>query len=151
MPSQAHGWAAYSAAEPLKPYTFERRDPRPNDVTIQIAYCGICHSDLHTVREQWGGITFPMVPGHEIVGHVRAVGSAVTKFRVGDSVGVGCMVDSCRHCTECESGLEQFCPQPVYTYNSEVPDSPTEQKVTLGGTRIISSYEKSLCCAYRAA
>jgi uncharacterized zinc-type alcohol dehydrogenase-like protein len=107
----ALGYAAYAATEPLRPWRFERRDPGPRDVRIQITHCGICHSDLHTVREEWGQIRFPQVPGHEIVGRVTAVGAEVTRFREGQTVGVGCMVDSCRRCDACLDGLEQYCDQ----------------------------------------
>ncbi len=105
----ALGIAAYSATEPLRPWRFERRDPGPRDVRVQILYCGICHSDLHTVREEWGQIAFPQVPGHEIVGRVAAVGAEVSDLAEGELVGVGCMVDSCRSCDACRDGLEQYC------------------------------------------
>ncbi len=111
------GYAAQSAKDALAPYRFVRRDPRPDDVVIQILYCGVCHSDLHNVRNDWGFSTFPIVPGHEIIGRVLSVGPAVTRFKPGDHVGVGCMVDSCRHCAACEQGLEQYCEEgPTYTY-----------------------------------
>jgi len=110
------GYAAHSSKDDLVPYRFDRRDPRPDDVVIEILYCGVCHSDLHTVRNDWGGTTYPIVPGHEIIGRVVEVGSQVTKFKPGDHVGVGCLVDSCRECPECEHGLEQYCPSAVYTY-----------------------------------
>ncbi|WP_026854172.1 NAD(P)-dependent alcohol dehydrogenase [Geothrix fermentans] len=103
------GYAAQSATSDLAPYPFERRDPRPDDVVIDILYCGVCHSDLHTARNDWGWTTYPIVPGHEIIGRVRAVGAAVTRFKAGDAVGVGCLVDSCRHCQPCEHGEEQYC------------------------------------------
>lgn len=103
------GIAAHDAAGPLAPWRFERRDPGASDVQIQVLFCGICHSDLHTVRGEWGKIKYPQVPGHEIVGRVAAVGSGVTKWKVGDLVGVGCMVDSCRECQPCKDGLEQYC------------------------------------------
>ena len=113
------GFAAHSALDALTPYRFERRDSRPDDVVIEILYCGVCHSDLHQVRNDWGGSSYPLVPGHEIIGRVVSVGSDVTRFMQGDHVGVGCMVDSCQHCTACESGLEQYCEEsPTYTYNS---------------------------------
>jgi uncharacterized zinc-type alcohol dehydrogenase-like protein len=105
----ALGYAAYDATTPLRPWRFERRNPGPRDVQIQILYCGICHSDLHTVREEWGQIQFPQVPGHEIVGRITAVGGDVQGFTVGQTVGVGCMVDSCRSCSACQEGLEQYC------------------------------------------
>jgi uncharacterized zinc-type alcohol dehydrogenase-like protein len=109
----------------------ERRQPGPHDVQIDIAYCGVCHSDLHTVRSEWAGTAYPCVPGHEIVGHVSAVGSEVTGFKVGDTVGVGCMVDSCQHCAACGEGLEQFCENGfVGTYNGRTQDAPGH---TLGG------------------
>ena len=107
--SQAHGYAAQTATTPLAPFTFERREPGPLDVAIDILHCGVCHSDLHTARGEWGGVQFPSVPGHEIAGRVKAVGNLVTKFKVGDLVGVGCMVDSCQHCPSCADGLEQYC------------------------------------------
>ena len=107
--THAHGYAAHSSTTPLVPFSFERRDPRENDIAIDILHCGVCHSDLHTARGEWGGAVYPCVPGHEIVGRVRAVGPAVTTFAVGDLVGVGCMVDSCRRCDACGEGLEQYC------------------------------------------
>jgi len=103
------GYAAQSAKAALTPHHFERRDPRPNDVVIDILYCGVCHSDLHHVRNDWGNTTYPVVPGHEIIGRVVSVGSDVTRFKPGDHVAVGCMVDSCQHCTACKQGLEQYC------------------------------------------
>ena len=105
----AHGYAAQSATAPFEPFSFERRAPRPNDVVVAIRFCGVCHSDLHTARSEWGGTQYPCVPGHEIVGEVTAVGDAVTKFAAGDLVGVGCMVDSCLSCSACREGLEQYC------------------------------------------
>ena len=126
-----NAYAAYQSKEPLKPYKFERRDPGPHDVQIDIHFCGVCHSDLHQVRDEWGGYKFPMVPGHEIVGKVISVGSSVKKFKVGDSVGVGCLVDSCRTCPSCGEGLEQYCENGfVGTYNSVEKDGVT---VTQGG------------------
>ncbi len=106
---KAFGYAAQDAATPLAPFSFERREPRENDVQIEILYCGVCHSDLHTAREEWGGTLYPCVPGHEIVGRVTRVGPGVQKFKEGDLVGVGCMVDSCRTCRSCREGLEQYC------------------------------------------
>jgi len=127
----AKGYAAQSATTPLAPFSFERRELRPNDVAIDILFCGVCHSDLHTVRSEWAGTVFPCVPGHEIVGRVRAVGPEVSKFSEGDLVGVGCMVDSCLTCPSCSEGLEQFCEKGfVATYNS--PDKVTREN-TLGG------------------
>lgn len=116
---QAKGMAVSSAKAPLAPFTFERRDAKEHDIVIDIKYCGICHSDIHQARDEWGGSMFPMVPGHEIAGIVHSVGSQVTKFKVGDHVGVGCMIDSCRHCQHCEQDLEQYCKEgATYTYNS---------------------------------
>lgn len=113
------GYAAHSPEDNLAPYKFERRDQRANDVVIDILYCGVCHSDIHTVRNDWGGAAYPIVPGHEIIGKVTSVGLAVTRFKVGDRVGVGCMVDSCQHCKSCGKGLEQYCEEgSTFTYNS---------------------------------
>ena len=112
------GYATHSASDNLKPYQFERREPRPNDVVIDILYCGVCHSDLHSARNDWANSHYPMVPGHEIIGRVTRVGSQVMRFKVGDSVGVGCMVDSCQQCKPCMKGLEQYCADgPTLTYN----------------------------------
>ncbi len=99
----------YSATEELVPLNIERRDLLENDVQIDILYCGVCHSDIHSARSEWGPARYPVVPGHEIVGRVIAVGSNVSQFKIGDTVGVGCIVDSCRHCSSCEEGLEQYC------------------------------------------
>jgi uncharacterized zinc-type alcohol dehydrogenase-like protein len=107
--SQAQGYAAQSPTTALAPYSFERRSPGQLDVAMDILYCGVCHSDLHTARDEWGGTLYPCVPGHEIVGRVTAVGDLVTGFKVGDLAGVGCMVDSCQHCKPCADGLEQYC------------------------------------------
>ncbi|KFA38013.1 NAD(P)-dependent alcohol dehydrogenase [Xanthomonas vasicola] len=116
--STAHAYAAQAADQPLAPFVFERRAPGPNDVHIDIAYCGVCHSDLHTARNEWHNTVYPSVPGHEIVGRVSAVGNAVTGFKVGDLAGVGCMVDSCRSCASCQEGEEQYCEQGFTgTYN----------------------------------
>ena len=117
--TQTIGYAATSADAPLGPFSFERRDPTPRDVRIDILFCGVCHSDLHTARGEWGGTVYPVVPGHEIVGRVAEVGDDVLAFRVGDLVGVGCMVDSCQHCASCAEGLEQYCENGMTgTYNS---------------------------------
>ncbi|BBP75655.1 NAD(P)-dependent alcohol dehydrogenase [Pseudomonas gingeri NCPPB 3146 = LMG 5327] len=105
----AIGYAAQSATTPLAPMTFQRRAPRPDDVAIEILYCGVCHSDIHQARNEWGIAVYPLMPGHEIVGKVTAVGGDVTRYKVGDLVGVGCMVDSCRHCEACHADLEQYC------------------------------------------
>ena len=107
--SHAHGYAARSADLPLAPFAFERREPGPHDVLIDILYCGVCHSDLHTARNEWQNTLYPSVPGHEIVGRVTAVGSEVSGFKIGDIAGVGCMVDSCRQCASCKEGQEQYC------------------------------------------
>ena len=119
MPSPAKAYAAQAADTPFAPFSFERRDVGPNDVAIDILYCGVCHSDLHTARSEWGGTLYPCVPGHEIVGRVAAVGGEVTRFTAGDLVGVGCMVDSCGACPSCHAGEEQFCEGSgfVGTYN----------------------------------
>jgi uncharacterized zinc-type alcohol dehydrogenase-like protein len=101
---KVHGYAAQQAKTPLSQYSFERRDPRNNDVVIDIQYCGICHTDIHQVNDEWGGSMYPMVPGHEIVGRVEEVGPKVTRYAVGDRVGVGCFVDSCRKCGPCLKG-----------------------------------------------
>jgi len=115
----AYGYATFGATEKLQPYQFERRQPGPNDVVIDIKFAGICHSDIHTARNEWHGTTYPCIPGHEIAGVVTAVGSNVTKFSVGQKVGVGCMVNSCRSCSECKEDLEQYCKQGCeWTYNS---------------------------------
>ncbi|OCX66872.1 zinc-binding dehydrogenase [Thioclava sp. SK-1] len=124
-------YGAYAADTPLESMQIMRRAPDPHDVAIAIVYCGICHSDLHTVRGEWEGTLFPCVPGHEIVGRVTAVGSNVTTFEVGDLVGVGCMVDSCQSCPSCAEGLEQYCEAGmVPTYNGPSADAPGH---TLGG------------------
>ena len=106
---QTIGYAAFDPSQPLAPYEFDRRELRPNDVAMEILYCGVCHSDLHAARNDWGWTYYPIVPGHEIVGRVMRVGSAVTKFRAGDHVAVGCLVDSCMECDQCHRGEEQFC------------------------------------------
>jgi uncharacterized zinc-type alcohol dehydrogenase-like protein len=118
------GYAAQEATTPLAPFTFERRDPGPRDVQIEIQYCGVCHSDLHTARNEWQNTLYPCVPGHEIVGRVTKVGGEVRKFKEGDLAGVGCMVDSCRECSNCREGLEQYCDRGfVGTYNGEDKDT----------------------------
>ena len=115
----SRGYAALSATTPLAPFAFERRELQPKDIRIEISFCGVCHSDLHQARDEWGGSIFPLVPGHEIVGRVTAVGGDVTKFKVGDIAGVGCMVESCRSCDSCIDGLEQYCTTgATFTYNS---------------------------------
>lgn len=125
------GYAAAIAKAPLAPFQFDRREAKDEDVVIDIQYCGICHSDIHQARDEWGGSIFPMVPGHEITGVVSKVGSKVTKFKVGDKVGVGCFVDSCRECEHCKAGLEQFCETGMSaTYNGREQDKKTP---TYGG------------------
>jgi alcohol dehydrogenase (NADP+) len=122
------GYAAMTAKTRLQPFTFERRDVGPHDVLITITHCGICHSDIHQARDEWGGSIFPMVPGHEIVGSITQVGNAVKKFRVGDRAGVGCFVDSCRTCAACQEGLEQYCEiGMLLTYNGRDKDGQTTQ------------------------
>jgi len=128
MTVKAYG--AYAADKPLESIDIVRRAPGAHDVQIDIAFCGVCHSDLHQVRAEWAGTLFPCVPGHEIVGRVSAVGAHVSKHQVGDLVGVGCMVDSCQHCGDCEDGLENYCDGMVGTYNGPTSDAPGH---TLGG------------------
>jgi uncharacterized zinc-type alcohol dehydrogenase-like protein len=128
MTIQAYG--AQAADQPLQPLAITRRAPGAHDVQIAIAYCGVCHSDIHQVRSEWAGTLFPCVPGHEIVGRVAAVGAQVSGFAPGDLVGVGCIVDSCRHCADCGDGLENYCDHMIGTYNGPTPDAPGH---TLGG------------------
>ena len=129
MTTKAYG--AEAADQPLQAMAIQRRSPGPRDVQIEIAFCGVCHSDLHTVRSEWAGTLFPCVPGHEIVGRVSAVGGDAGDFRVGDLVGVGCMVGSCKACGSCDEGLEQYCERGmVGTYNGPTADAPGH---TLGG------------------
>ncbi|HEY6534536.1 MAG TPA: NAD(P)-dependent alcohol dehydrogenase [Candidatus Nitrosocosmicus sp.] len=133
------GYAAPSAKVDLEPFRFERRKARADDVVIEILYCGICHTDIHYVQNDWGLTIFPVVPGHEIIGRVVNVGSDVTLFKVGDHVGIGCMVDSCQHCTACKQGLEQYCKEgPTYTYSSK---DRQDNMTTFGGysEKIIAS------------
>ncbi|WP_460079291.1 NAD(P)-dependent alcohol dehydrogenase [Pseudomonas sp. H3_H05] len=128
MRVQAYG--ARTGDKPLEPLQITRRTPGAHDVQVDIAFCGICHSDLHQVRAEWAGTQFPCVPGHEIVGRVAAVGAHVSVFKTGDLVGVGCIVDSCKHCDDCDSGLENYCDGMIGTYNFPTPDEPGW---TLGG------------------
>lgn len=122
----AKGFAALNAKAPLAPFSFERRDPREHDVVIDIKFSGICHSDIHQARDEWGGSLFPMVPGHEIVGVVSKIGSKVSKYKIGDKVGIGCFVDSCRTCANCKQDLQQFCVEGMTaTYNSKERDGKT--------------------------
>ncbi len=125
------GYAATNAQAPLAPFKFQRRDVGPCDIELQILYCGVCHSDIHTARNEWRGTTYPVVPGHEILGKITHIGAQVTQFKVGDIVAVGCLVDSCRECHACKTGLEQYCHQtPTFTYNSPDPHLGTK---TYGG------------------
>lgn len=119
MTTNVLGYASLSAKEALVPYNFVRRDPRPDDVVIEILYCGICHTDLHYIQNDWGRSIYPLVPGHEIIGRVIDTGKNVHRFKPNDIVGVGCMVDSCQNCSSCNQGLEQYCKDsPTFTYNS---------------------------------
>jgi len=128
---ETRGYAAFDAKNPLRPFRFTRREPGEHDVLIDILYCGVCHSDIHQVRNEWNNATYPMVPGHEIVGRVARVGPKVTRFAAGDAVGVGCFVDSCRTCPSCRKGEEQYCDGPlVFTYNGLEKDGRTQ---TQGG------------------
>jgi alcohol dehydrogenase (NADP+) len=129
-------YAAQNATASLAPFTISRRDILPHDVQIEILYCGVCHSDLHTARNEWGGTVYPCVPGHEIVGRVTAVGDHVTKYKVGDIAGVGCLVDSCQKCDNCKDGLQQFCSNGMIgTYNGKEKD---------GGANTLGGYSKSI-------
>ena len=128
---QSKGYAALAGNSDLVPHTFERRELREHDVALDIAYGGICHSDIHQVREEWGASLFPMVPGHEIVGRVTSVGSAVTKFKVGELIGVGVFIDSCKKCDNCVAGLQQYCQEGMTgTYNTYERDGKT---IAFGG------------------
>ena len=128
---KSNAYAAQSATTPLAPFLIQRRDPGPHDVQIQILFCGVCHTDVHIVRNEWHGTTYPCVPGHEIIGRVVKAGAQVRKFKVGDVAGVGCMVDSCRTCANCLEDLEQFCDKgAIFTYNS--PDKHSG-RLTYGG------------------
>jgi uncharacterized zinc-type alcohol dehydrogenase-like protein len=128
--SKTKSYAAASPSSPLAPFTFRRRAPREHDVSIEIKYCGICHTDIHQTRNGWFQGIFPMVPGHEIAGVVAGVGAKVTKFKQGDKVGVGCFVDSCRACAQCSGGNEQYCDLvPIFTYNARDKDG----EPTMGG------------------
>jgi uncharacterized zinc-type alcohol dehydrogenase-like protein len=128
MTIKAYG--AHASDRPLASMDIARRAPGAHDVQIDVAYCGVCHSDLHQVRSEWAGTLYPCVPGHEIVGRVSAVGTQVSGFQVADLVGVGCIVDSCKHCEDCDAGLENYCDHMVGTYNGPTPDAPGH---TLGG------------------
>lgn len=125
-------YAAHAAEKDLEPYQIERREPGPKDVEIEILYCGICHSDIHTARNEWGGTRYPVIPGHEIVGKVTRVGDTVSRFTEGETVGVGCFVDSCGHCENCKEHQEQYCLEgPTATYNS--PSRYDRNITTFGG------------------
>src|SRR5262245_43170837 len=120
------GYAVHSSNANFEPFDFKRRELRPEDVLIKILFCGICHSDIHQVNDEWGGSIYPMIPGHEIVGKIVRVGSQVTKFKVDDTVGIGCFVDSCRECPSCHSHEEQFCEKHLaFTYNGTEMDNVT--------------------------
>ncbi|PRQ57194.1 putative mannitol dehydrogenase [Rosa chinensis] len=128
-PRKAVGWAARDSSGVLSPFSFSRRESGEKDVTFKVLYCGICHSDLHMVKNEWGFSTYPLVPGHEIVGEVTEVGSNVQKFKVGDKVGVGCIVGACRSCDSCTDHLENYCPKQILTYSAKYYDGTT----TYGG------------------
>ncbi|GLU20239.1 hypothetical protein SLE2022_364490 [Rubroshorea leprosula] len=128
-PRKAFGWAARDASGVLSPFNFSRRATGEKDVAFKVLYCGICHSDLHMVKNEWGHTVYPVVPGHEIVGEVTGVGSNVTKFKVGDRVGVGCMVGSCHSCDNCANNVENYCPKMILTYGSKYHDGT----LTYGG------------------
>ncbi|RYY72146.1 MAG: NAD(P)-dependent alcohol dehydrogenase, partial [Chitinophagaceae bacterium] len=131
MNTTTKAYAAYNSNDPLSPFEFNRRTLRPQDVQIDILFCGVCHSDIHQVRDEWNGSIYPMVPGHEIVGKVVMVGTAVTKIKVGDTVGVGVLVDSCRTCKNCENDAENYCEEGMTgTYNAMERDGVT---VSQGG------------------
>jgi len=137
--TETKAWAAQSASSGMGPWTVDRRDPRPDDVAIQIAYCGVCHTDLHFAKNDWGVTQYPVVPGHEIVGRVTSVGPEVRRFEVGDVVGVGCMVDACRSCKACERGLEQYCTGGMTpTYNGTDPHDGTPTYGGYSGAVVVS-------------
>jgi alcohol dehydrogenase (NADP+) len=129
--SATKAYAAKSATTPIEPWTLDRREPKPHDVELDILYCGVCHSDLHTARNEWGGTIYPVVPGHEIVGRITRVGDYVKRYKAGDLAAIGCMVDSCRECDNCKDGLEQYCTNGmVGTYNGKERDG---SGMTYGG------------------
>lgn len=131
LPAPVRAYAAQSTGDVPAPWQYEVRSPRPDDVSLEVLYCGVCHTDIHFVDNDWGMTTYPVVPGHEIIGRVTAVGSDVTRFQSGDMVGVGCMVDSCRECPSCESDLEQYCAEgSVFTYNGV---DRHDGRITYGG------------------
>ena len=134
---KSHGYAAHDPKSPLVPFDFDRREPGPKDVVVEIDFCGICHSDIHQVRDEWGGSVYPMVPGHEIVGHVTAIGAEVTKFKVGDPAAVGVMVDSCRVCDNCKAEAQPYCEKGmVPTYNGK----------TYEGELVFGGYANNIVC-----
>ena len=142
---KTQAYAAFNSTEPLKPYNFDRRLPKDTEVAIEIAYCGVCHSDLHQVKNEWGGSRYPMVPGHEIVGKISHVGPNAKKFKVGDLVGVGCLVDSCQTCSSCKQDLEQYCETDfVGTYNGLINTA----KLRLAGFQLTSLSKKILCLKF---
>ncbi|AOZ50631.1 NAD(P)-dependent alcohol dehydrogenase [Chromobacterium vaccinii] len=139
MSYRVKSYAAQSSSSPLAPFQFERRIPRADDVVIEILYCGVCHSDVHNVRNDWGNANYPMVPGHEIIGRVIATGAGVTRFKEGDHVGVGCLVASCQRCDACDHGHEQYCQNgATYTYNHTDP---------IDGTRTFGGYSEKIVVA----
>lgn len=147
--STVAAYAAMSATEPLTKTTITRRDPGPHDVAIDIKFAGICHSDIHTVKAEWGQPNYPVVPGHEIAGVVTAVGSEVTKYRQGDRVGVGCFVDSCRECNSCTRGIEQYCkPGANFTYNSIGKDGQPTQGGYSEAIVVDENYVLRTCCPW---
>ncbi|XP_045809325.1 probable mannitol dehydrogenase [Trifolium pratense] len=135
-PKKAFGWAARDTSGVLSPFKFSRRETGEKDVAFKVLYCGICHSDLHMVKNEWGNSIYPLVPGHEVAGEVTEVGSKVTKFKVGDRVGVGCMVNSCKSCQSCSDDLENYCPKIILTYSVKNVDGT----ITYGG------YSDSMVC-----
>ncbi|KAI4330203.1 hypothetical protein MLD38_028505 [Melastoma candidum] len=135
-PIAAYGYAARDTSGHLSPFNFSRRATGETDVAFNITYCGICHSDLHFIKNEWGNASYPAVPGHELVGIVTEVGSKVTKYKVGDRVGVGCMVQSCRSCTNCADNLENYCPRLILTYGSS----------NLDGTMTYGGYSNFMVC-----
>ncbi len=142
--TQAKAFAAFDPSSPLRPFTLERRGPLAKDVQFDVLFCGVCHSDLHTVKSEWPGTSYPCVPGHEIVGRVTRVGAEVKKFKVGDSVAVGCLVDSCRTCGSCKEGLEQYCQGGFQmTYNS--PDKHMPGQSTYGGYSTQMVVDEAFC------
>ena len=144
--STVSAYAATSATEPLTKTTITRRDVGPHDVAFDIHFAGICHSDIHTVRAEWGKVKYPMVPGHEIAGIVTEVGSEVTKYKVGDRVGVGCFVDSCRECAQCRAGEEQYCTTPAWSAPTTASAATASRRRAATAAR--SSSTRTTCCAF---